>query len=238
MSRDDVERLLEVQDRDTNLDRIRHQLDVLPARAERDAARVAVDEVAASIVTHQAERDELARRQRRLDDEVETLDAKRKAHDEKLYSGSVTNARELQDLQEEIESLGRRITALEDDELEIMELVEPIEAVLAELSATREQREATLVDAEARLLAAEAELHVELDAEQATRAEMAVGVPADLLAEYEQLRAGGGGVGIARLMGNQCGGCHLTLSAVEVAKIRKQPDEVTHCEECGRLLVP
>ena len=48
-------------------------------------------------------------RSERLDDEVETIDAKRKAHDATLYGGTVTNARELQDLQEEIASLSRRI---------------------------------------------------------------------------------------------------------------------------------
>lgn len=238
MSREAIDQLLLVQERDTGLDRLRHQLEVLPARAERDAAQAAVDALDASIATQQAERDELARRQKRLDDEVETLGAKRKAHDEKLYGGSVTNARELQDLQEEIESLGRRITHLEDDELEIMELVEPIEASLAELHDARAKQAAALDEASARLAADEADLATQLATEQATRDELASTIPAALLTEYDQLRAGGGGVGIARLMGNQCGGCHLTLSAVEVATIRKHPDEVTHCEECGRLLVP
>ncbi len=60
-----------------------------------------------------------------------------------------------------------------------------------------------------------------------------------ILAEYEALRAGLGGVGVAKLVGTQCGGCHLGLSAVEVARIRKVgQNEITHCEECGRLLVP
>ena len=65
------------------------------------------------------------------------------------------------------------------------------------------------------------------------------GVDSTLLSEYESLRAARGGVGVARLSGTQCGGCHLALSAVEVSRIRKLADgEVTHCEECGRLLVP
>lgn len=238
MSRDDIDQLLQVQERDTSLDRIRHQIEVLPARAERDAAQGALEALDASIAAQQAERDELARRQKRLDDEVETLGAKRTAHDTKLYGGTVTNARELQDLQEEIESLGRRITHLEDDELEIMELVEPIEAALVDLRSAREKQAIALDEATVRLAAEEADLAGQLATEQAARDEVAAGVTATLLTEYDQLRAGGGGVGIARLVGNQCGGCHLTLSAMEVATIRKHPDEVTHCEECGRLLVP
>src|SRR5690606_10833017 len=163
---------------------------------------------------------------------------RRKEHDTKLYGGTVTNARELQDLQEEIDALSRRITQLEDQDLELMEQLEPVEKELGELKSTRGQREAVLGDAELRLTAAEAELAVELEEEQAARDRVAAEVPADLMAEYTALRGGRGGIGIARLIGNQCGGCHLTLSAVEVAAIRKNPDQVAHCEECGRLLVP
>ena len=64
-------------------------------------------------------------------------------------------------------------------------------------------------------------------------------VPADLLAQYTSLRGGRGGIGVSRLIGSQCGGCHLTLSAMEVSRLRKLPEgEVAHCEECGRILVP
>jgi predicted nucleic acid-binding Zn-ribbon protein len=60
----------------------------------------------------------------------------------------------------------------------------------------------------------------------------------EALADYEQLRDQFGGVGIARLEGNHCGGCHLALSAVEVDRVRKLPgDARVVCEECGRLLV-
>ena len=43
---------------------------------------------------------------------------------------------------------------------------------------------------------------------------------------------------MARLVGTNCGGCHLTLSAVELDRIRHAPpDEMVFCGECGRLLV-
>lgn len=238
MTRKTIDDLLAVQDRDTRLDQLRHQLDVLAERAARDEAAAALDSVDAAIAARDGERADLDKARRRLADEVDSLDAKRKAHDETLYGGSVTNARELQDLQEEIASLARRIESLEDEELELMEQIEPLDAQLADLTGARTDRAAALDAAAAALVTAEADLRAQLDAVQAERDDLATAVPDDLRREYDQLRAGGGGVGIARLIGgNQCGGCHLTLSAVEVAAIRKNPDEITHCEECGRLLV-
>ena len=230
--------LLEVQAHDTRLDQILHLMEHLPARAERDAAAEALAAVEASIATETETRNDLARQQKRLDDEIETVAQKRKNVDATLYGGSVTNARELQDLSEEIGALGRRITQLEDRDIEIMEQLEPVETHLAELVATCSLRRSVLDDCEQRLIAAEAELAVDLDTETAARRDTAAQIPADLLAEYESLRGGRGGIGVAKLIGTQCGGCHLTLSAVEAARIRKHPEQVTHCEECGRLLVP
>ncbi|QXC62356.1 hypothetical protein KSP35_06000 [Aquihabitans sp. G128] len=230
--------LLEVQSHDTRLDQILHLMEQLPAREERDAAAAALAAVEAEAAAEQAARDELGRQQKRLDDEIETVNAKRKSVNDTLYGGSVTAAGELNDLTKEIDALGRRVTQLEDQDLEIMEQIEPIDARLAALATTLEQRRTVLADAEVRLIAAEAELAAELEKETAARAATAAQVDPDLLQEYTSLRGGRGGIGVAKLIGTQCGGCHLTLSAVEAARIRKHPEQVTHCEECGRLLVP
>ncbi|MCB0988730.1 MAG: hypothetical protein KDB09_13305 [Acidimicrobiales bacterium] len=231
--------LLAIQAHDTRLDQIRHQLAGLAERAARDTASDAVASIDGEIAGVTSARGDLARRQKRLDDEIETIAAKRAHEEETLYGGSVTNARALQDLQEEIESLKRRISDLEDQDLEIMEQIEPLDARLAELAESRDEAVGVLEGCEVALTAAEAELAVALESEQAQRDDLTPGVDSTLLSEYESLRAARGGVGVARLSGTQCGGCHLALSAVEVSRIRKLADgEVTHCEECGRLLVP
>jgi uncharacterized protein len=231
--------LLEVQAHDTKLDQLRHQLAVLPERAAREQAAAAVAEAEQRIAAVGAERAELAREQKRIDDEVELLRDKRDGFDKKLYGGTVSNPRELQDLQEEIDALGRRIVHLEDTELEVMEQVEPLDASLAELAQVAEQGRAALADAEERLVTASAELDGAIAAENDERTAAAAAIEPGLVAHYDQLRSGLGGVGIARLVGSQCGGCHLGLSAMEVARIRKlPPGELVHCEECGRILVP
>lgn len=231
--------LLDIQAHDTRLDQLRHQMETLPERQERDALVASLADVDVRIAESTSERAVLAREQKRLDDEIESIGARRSQEEATLYGGTVSNARALQDLQEEIESLGRRISVLEDQDLEIMEQIEPIDARLAELEAARSDALARSEAAEQALTVAEAELAVLVTAESGARAELVGSVDADLLAEYEKIRRSSGGVGVARLVGAQCGGCHLGLSAVEVSRIRKLgPGEITHCEECGRLLVP
>jgi len=230
--------LLAVQEHDTRTDQLNHRIETLPLRAELAQLEDDVRTVDDQLGVTQRRRDELGRSQQRLEDEIASLSERANQAEKQLYSGSVTNPRELQALQDDVASIRRRIGQLEDDELEIMELVEPVDAERAQLTGERERLDAEGARLRTALGEAESELVAELAAVQAERDAAAAEVPDELWPEYDKLRARFGGVGIARLVGSTCQGCHLALPAVEVDRIRKLPlDEAVHCEECGRLLV-
>jgi predicted nucleic acid-binding Zn-ribbon protein len=230
--------LLDLQAHDTQIDQLRHRRASLPARAQLVAAEAALARLAGERATVQAGRDGLGRDQKRLEDEVAAVEAKAEHENATLYSGTVTSPRALQDLQAEIESLRRRQSSLEDGIIELMEQIEPLDADLDRLAAAAAEQEAAAEAARVEITAGEAEIDVVLDQALAERDVLAATVEAGLLAEYEQLRATFGGVGVARLEGGRCSGCQLTLSAVERDRIKNlPPDTLVHCEECGRLLV-
>lgn len=236
-----LEQLLDVQALDTTADQLRHRRGHLPERTELEAVQSALTALEAKAGELQAQRDELARNEKRLEDEIALVREKAAQTDKTLYSGTINVPKELTALQEEIEALARRQRQLEDQELELMEQAEPIDAELTTLASQR----GVLDEQAAGLLARIAEEEVVIDAELADvtsqRAGTVSGIPPELLTEYEQLRGGLGGIGVARLNGNRCEGCHLTLSAVDVDRIRHGrtgDDEVAHCTECNRILVP
>jgi predicted nucleic acid-binding Zn-ribbon protein len=138
----------------------------------------------------------------------------------------------------EVESLKARRSKLEDDVLAAMEEDEPLAAEVAALEAERVAVDGEAERLRAAIAEAEAALAAEEAGEQSARDEVAAGVPADLLATYDRLRAKLGGVGAARLVGPSCGGCHLTLPATELDRVRHAaPDELVFCDQCGRILV-
>jgi predicted nucleic acid-binding Zn-ribbon protein len=58
------------------------------------------------------------------------------------------------------------------------------------------------------------------------------------VALYDGQRARHGGIGVARLVGVKCDGCHLDLSRAEVDGFKALPaDELVDCPQCGRVLV-
>src|ERR671919_1673708 len=131
--------LLAVQEHDTRADQLNHRIQTLPFRA--DLARLEEDgmPVDRQRADAQRRRDELARSQQRLQDEIASLTERANQAEKQLYSGSVSNPRELQALQDDVASIRRRIGQIEDDELEIMELTEPVDAERAALAAERER---------------------------------------------------------------------------------------------------
>lgn len=238
MTNDSLEQLLVVQGHDTRATQLRTRRQALPERSEAAEVAAADQALAARGEALDAERHRLERDQARLDDEVATLRDKAAHADKMMYSGTITNPRELQGFQDEVASLGRRVGELEEQEIEIMVEREPFDeevaALLAERAILAERAEALAM----RITVAEAEIDAELETVVGDRATAAADVPADLLEEYEALRSVHGGVGISRLEHGTCGGCHMKLSAVELARIKAlPPDARIYCEDCDRLLV-
>jgi predicted nucleic acid-binding Zn-ribbon protein len=233
-----LEDLLVVQALDTTADQLRHRRAHLPERAELDTCQTQLRTLEQRAAGVQEQRDELTRNEKRLEDEIAMVRDKAAQTDKKLYSGTVNVPRELTALQEEMEALGRRQRQLEDQELELMERAEPLDAELVTFAAERTRLDEQAVGLLARIAEEEVTIDAELEDVVSKRADAVAGIPADLLAEYQSLRGALGGVGVARLSGNRCEGCHLTLSAVDVDRIRRAPeDDLAHCTECNRLLV-
>lgn len=233
-----LERLLVVQHHDTLADQLRHRLVALPERGELDATITRIGALEADAAGVSEQRAVVERDLKRLEDEVAAIEARMVETDAKLYGGAVSAARELQALQDELKSLKRRQTSLEDAELELMEQAEPLDADLARLAADRAAADEEATRLTAVLAEAEVTIAAELTAVEAERVAAAGDIDPTLLAEYERLRGQLGGIAVARLVGKSCGGCHLGLSAVEIDRIRKTPPgQIVHCEECGRILV-
>lgn len=230
--------LLVVQEHDSTIDRLTHRRAHLPeqqALVDCDEEQAHLNETREPVAER---RHELTRSQKRLEDDVALIVARRDKDNERLYSGSVTAHKDLKAIQDELAVLATRQEGIEDEVLEVMEAAEPVDAELADIDAklaSVAERRAVL---EQQLAEAQLAIDVEMESEAAARTAALVGVDAELVAEYEQRRENLGGVAIAVLNGKTCEGCHLQLPAVHYDRIRKEPaDAMVYCNECERILV-
>jgi uncharacterized protein len=230
--------LLDLQALDTRASQLRHRQRGLPEIAEL----VDLEQRAATVRDKQVAIDtdlsDLEREQRRAEADVEVVRRRITRDQELLDTGKVSSARQLEDLQRELESLRRRQGILEDAELEIMERVEDLRARSAAVTAARATLVQDVANAAASRDKALSGIHADLDAVTASREELAGRIAAGLLAEYERIRGEVGDFAAAALHRGRCQGCQMELTPADLARIRAAAsDELLNCEECGRILV-
>ena len=193
----------------------------------------ATDEVA----TVKQEADQISLELRRGEVDVETVTDRIKKDEARLASGNAT-PKELEQTQHEIQTLKKRQLALEEIELEIMVRSEAVTERSKVLSTDLTSLETLKAEINQRLTAATNEINSLITIKQKDRGVVAVKIEKVLLDLYEKIRASGGGVGAAALVGDKCNGCNLAINAVEMQRIKTLPaDEVLRCEECRRILV-
>ena len=229
----ELETLLTLQEHDSALERLLHRHHTLPERDALAAAESTAGALDARLTSTRAERDKVAGEEQQLDDEASSLAAKASEVDKRMYSGEVSSPKELQSMQADIDQLRRHQRSVENRELELMELREPLDATVADL----EQQRAAVATEVDRL--AEAEIIAEMQVERGTRDELAASIDAVLLKEYERCRVEAKGAGVARLVGTTCQGCHLSVPAVEAEQIKHSGGQpLAFCDNCGAILVP
>ena len=173
--------------------------------------------------------------QHELEFELSQVQVKRSREEQNLYSGRITNSRELQDLQAELESLKRRVSALEDEVLEAM--IEREEADLVAKEASREvaKLEARRDEVHARLLAEKAKLETLNAALAEERQATAAEIPPAMLDTYGYLRERTGHLPVAQLRAGTCSICGTEV--LRPTRVKVERGQEAYCDSCRRLLV-
>jgi predicted nucleic acid-binding Zn-ribbon protein len=229
-------RLLDLADVDTELNRLAHRRTSLPEHAELTAAEAAVRTAKDAVVEAETNAGDLDRDIRRIERDVEGVRT-RTARDNQLLSGAGIGAKQATELQHELETLARRQSVLEDEQLEIMEQREALEAHLGHARATLDAAEKEVTAIVERRDTALLDIDAGETGRRRARDEVVATLPADLLAAYEKRRAQQG-TGAALLLARRCQACRLELDRTAVSDLRAAaPDQIVHCEECGVILV-
>lgn len=231
-------RLLNLQDLDSELQLLAHRARTLPEVAEAARLKERADQLDTELVTAQTKVSDIQREQRKAESDVDQVRSRADRDAKRLESGQITSGKELQNLQSEIASLGRRQAELEEVVLEVMERAEGLDSTVSRLTAEREEAIAKHTEVVARRDTAAAGIQWDRTRVGQDRERVAGEIPADLLALYDKLRGQYDGIGAAPLRYGRCGGCKLALSTVELNEIKAHAaDEVVRCEDCRRILV-
>ena len=213
---------------------------------EIDSDELALKQKASQLGERQAlirARDKLTAEQQRLDAlghqqhsaewEIDDLVSKIATVEGQLYSGRITNPKELANLQHEVNVLKANRDQLENKALEIMDQVE---LAVADVAATKNELERLEVEWQSQqqqLSTGIDRLESELSDLKQKRRLISDGADAQAIALYEKLRKQKGQA-MAKVEQGICRGCRISLPYSDIQQARS--GNPVQCSSCGRIL--
>jgi len=228
--------LLELAELDAELSRLEHRAKNLPAQQQLEDAQSSHREANDRLAAVQIALEDLDGQVAKFESEIDAV-RQREDRDRNLLAGGTVDAKQLTELQHELETLERRQSSLEDSLLEVMERREELQSQQAGELAEIDELQTKLTDAQRACDAARAEIDQVRHQSVSRRDELVSLLDADLVALYERQRSHGGpGAGV--LQGRRCGACRIEIDRGELARISAAADdEVLRCPECGAILL-
>jgi uncharacterized protein len=229
-----IESLLELQELDTEIERLRKDLARLDTGAElrrrHESLRAHCEKLSVNLHTARADLAD-------AELELKGVEQKKKEFEKRLYDGKVTVPKELTAIEREIEMLGRFRGTLDERILNAMEAVETAESELAKYSAGRDRAEAAWQAQDRAYREAKAKLEATLAEVTSRRQPKATEVDPATLRRYEDLRTRTANLAITRIHDATCGGCHTNLARAVIHRVQENTVYV-FCENCRRFLAP
>lgn len=228
--------LLELAELDAELSRVEHRSGHLAEQQRFEQTQAEHREANDRLASLRLALEDLDAQITKFESEIDAVRG-REDRDRSMLEAGAISAKQLSDLQHELETLQRRQSSLEDSLLEVMERREELQTRQADELAEIDGLESELAEAQqARddaLAAIEQTRHQCLS----RRDELTASLDSELVSVYERQRARGG-AGAGRLQGRRCGACRIEIDRGGLARISAAADdEVLRCPECGAILL-
>ncbi|TEU16703.1 MAG: hypothetical protein E3I25_04495 [Dehalococcoidia bacterium] len=214
---------LELQRKQQELSEVEHQL------SDNKALVVAESKLA----SHKEQLEDVRRKQKSSEWELEDLQEKVRQIDSKLYSGTSKDPKELVNLEKEVKGLKSQIRPKEDALLGLMSQVEEIEAnvkttieEIERLKREWEQRQVTFGQRKSEIEALLARL-------KRDRGVLAQQLDSEALNTYERIRLTRGQA-VVKVERGKCQGCHIAVPTSQWQKAKA--GDLIQCNSCNRIL--
>lgn len=227
-----IAELFNLQQSDSELDALRAELADIE---ERLGESEELEEAREAEVTARDEHRVAEKAYREHEFEAEEQKRKIEPLEQKLYSGTIRNPKELEDLQQDVGALKRRRRDLDETALEALEGHEKAQSALNAASERAKELEAAWQAEQGELVQRRAVLQEEIGLLEQERAAATEGIDKELMNLYDRLRVIRAGRAVVKVEGGKCQGCRITLPTNIMHRARVGA-EVVQCPSCERIL--
>ncbi len=225
-------KLFRLQQNDTQLDQANNRLrEIEKAISENPALDQAAQILHEAEITFEAQKKAL----KKAEDAVREQRTKIEQTESTLYSGKITNPKELQDLQNETAALKRFLLVLEDRQLEEMIVYDEANEKHQTAQYHYEQLSEQVNQENQELLKEQSGIKKDIDRIIYEKQSLVNSIDAESISLYEQLRKQKRGVAVAKITDKTCSACGSSLTPALI-QTAHSPSQITYCPSCGRVL--
>lgn len=171
-----------------------------------------------------------------IEADVQSIDTKVQAEEQRLYAGAIRSPKEMLDVEHELAALKRRRSGMDDDLMAAMERTEQAKTDLASCKAALDHAERNFNDDNVHLREEWNQMAVSVRAKLEQRQALSAALPKSDLDLYTSLRAKKtNGIAVAMLKGGACNQCGTVASSQQVQQARTGSTPAL-CSNCGRIL--
>ena len=155
--------------------------------------------------------------------------------EERLYNGTVTNPKELQSLQSEVQQLRAQYNRQEERVLEALDTTEALKEVLQQKQNDLKKAEDLWQSEYDSLMIRQSQLDARRQDFVQKRQELVTGLTEEQLTRYTTMRRSKQGRAVSKVEQNSCQWCRVILTPSELQRVRIS-SELCTCTNCGRIL--
>lgn len=230
--RDQLPLLVKLQQLDNRVRILTDEQQQLPQQLQ--LYEVACCEAREALLVLQGDLEQAERQRRALERDLDG-DQVRQARTQRRLHEIKTN-KEYSAVLAEIEMGKQRISALEDQVLDLMEFAEQQRQASQEYDRRVQEAVQTLEEQSNKIEQASQVLAQQITTNEAERQRLVVQLDADLYAAYQKIIVQRDGLAVVQIYDSTCGGCHLMIRPQLLSDIRRQ-ETLVQCPHCQRMLL-
>lgn len=227
----ELEQLLILQDRAQKIRQVEAELRSLPLERKSLDSQVAAASASLEATKDRARHVEMEKKKLELD--VGTRNESISRLRTQQYETRKND--EFSAIGREIERYQNEISALEDQELELMVQADVLKAQIGAEEKQTAAAKDSIAKQIANLEAKQVTLTGRLEELKSEKEELAARVDEDLLDRFNRLFASKGDAAVVALEHDVCTGCHMKITTQTAVRV-KGGKEIVSCEQCGRIL--